>query len=63
MHNTGYIFDSVTWKAHRHWAGDLGASAQELQEANKDSVALMSQLREGFAANAQPIVLHGIIGP
>jgi S-methylmethionine-dependent homocysteine/selenocysteine methylase len=62
-HNTGYILDSVTWKAHMHWAGDLGASEQELQEANKASIALMSQLREEFASNAKPIVLNGIIGP
>jgi homocysteine S-methyltransferase len=62
-HNTGYILDSVTWKAHMHWAGALGASVQELQEANKASIALMSQLREAFASNAKPIVLNGIIGP
>src|SRR4029453_6621025 len=52
-HNTGYILDSVTWKAHMHWAGDLGASEQELQEANKASIALMSQLREEFASSAR----------
>ena len=62
-HNTGYILDSVTWKAHRHWAGDLGASEQELQAANNASIALLCQLREEFAANGNPIVLNGIIGP
>src|SRR5688500_13031393 len=44
-HHTGYILDSVTWKAHMHWAVDLGASEQELQEANKASIALIAQLR------------------
>ncbi|MFN8490780.1 MAG: homocysteine S-methyltransferase family protein [Caldilineaceae bacterium] len=63
LHNTGYILDSVTWKAHPHWAADLGASEEELQEANHASIALMAQLREEFAANAKPIVLNGIIGP
>jgi S-methylmethionine-dependent homocysteine/selenocysteine methylase len=61
--NTGYILDSVTWKAHLHWAGDLGANEQELRESNKDSVALMSQLRDEFSANGKPIVLNGIVGP
>lgn len=63
VHNTGYIFDSVTWKAHPHWADELGASEEALQDANHASIALMAQLREEFAANAKPIVLNGIIGP
>ena len=29
----GYILDSVTWKAHSHWAQDLGATADDLKEA------------------------------
>lgn len=61
--NTGYILDSVTWKAHIHWAGDLGASEQDLQASNRDSIALMVQLRNEFASNARPIVLNGVIGP
>jgi len=61
--NTGYILDSVTWKAHTHWAAALGASEKELQQANSDAIALMSQLRTEFASNAKPIVLNGIIGP
>jgi S-methylmethionine-dependent homocysteine/selenocysteine methylase len=62
-HNTGYILDSVTWKAHMHWAEDLGASEQDLQEANKASIALISQLRDEFSSNAKPIVLNAVIGP
>ena len=61
--NTGYILDSVTWKAHMHWAGDLGASERELQESNKDSIALISQLRDEFSSNSKPIILNGVIGP
>jgi len=63
VQNTGYVLDSVTWKAHRHWAGDLGASEQELRAANRNAIALMSRLREDFASNAKPIILNGIIGP
>ncbi len=61
--NTGYILDSVTWKAHMHWAGALGANEHELRESNQDSIALMSQLRDEFSANGKPIVLNGVIGP
>jgi S-methylmethionine-dependent homocysteine/selenocysteine methylase len=62
-HNTGYILDSVTWKAHLHWAGALGASARELHEANQEAIALIAHLREEFSAHAKPIVLNGVIGP
>jgi homocysteine S-methyltransferase len=62
-HGAGFILDSQTWKAHLHWAGDLGASEAELRQANRDSVGFIGGLREEFAANAAPIVLNGIIGP
>ncbi len=46
-----------------HWAGDLGATEEELKEANHDSVALIAGLRDEFSDNAKPIVLDGAIGP
>ena len=61
--NTGYILDSVTWKAHLHWAGDLGADEQQLRASNQESIALMGQLRDEFSTNSKPIVLNGVIGP
>ena len=63
VQNTGYILDSVTWKAHLHWANALGASEDELRESNEESIALMSQLRDEFSANGKPIVLNGVVGP
>jgi homocysteine S-methyltransferase len=59
----GYILDSVTWKAHPHWAGDLGASAEELRQANRDSIDFIASLRDEFSANSAPILLNAIIGP
>ena len=61
--NTGFILDSQTWKAHSHWAGDLGASERELRRANHASIEFIAGLRDEFAGNARPIVLNGIIGP
>ena len=60
---TGFILDSQTWKAHMHWANDLGASADELRAANSDSIAFIAGLREEFKSNSKPIVLDGAIGP
>ena len=60
---TGFILDTVTWKAHRHWADKLGASDADLKAANEESVQFIADLRARFAGNAKPIVLNGVIGP
>jgi S-methylmethionine-dependent homocysteine/selenocysteine methylase len=61
--NTGFILDTVTWKAHRHWAEKLGATDDELKAANEDSVRFVAELRARFSGNAKPIVLNAVIGP
>ena len=61
--NTGFILDSVTWKAHTHWAAALGASRAELRAANEDSIGFIAELRRRFAGNPKPIVLNAVMGP
>ncbi|WOJ93789.1 homocysteine S-methyltransferase family protein [Congregibacter variabilis] len=61
--NAGMILDSQTWKAHAHWASDLGASHSELKEANHEAIRFIASLREEFKTNSKPIVLNGLIGP
>lgn len=61
--STGFILDTVTWKAHRHWAEKLGATDDELKAANEDSVRFIAELRDRFSGNAKPIVLNAVIGP
>ena len=61
--DTGFILDSVTWKAHAHWASCLHASSAELRAANEDSLRFIADLRERFSGNAKPIVLNAVIGP
>ena len=58
----GFILDTVTWKAHRHWAADLGEDADQLRAANEDAVALTAGLRDRFDGGP-PIVLNAAIGP
>ena len=62
-HDAGFVLDSQTWKAHLHWAADLGESEQELRQSNEDSVAFIAGLRDEFSGNKKPIVLNGVIGP
>ncbi len=59
----GYILDTQTWKAHPHWADDLNESHEQQQQANRDSVAFISALRDQYASNTGPIVLNAIVGP
>ena len=59
----GFILDSQTWKAHSHWAGDLGVNDEQLREANRQSIAFIAALREEFLPSPWPIVLNAIIGP
>lgn len=59
----GYILDTQTWKAHPHWADDLGQSRAELREANLAAVDFALGLRDRFADNAGPILVNGLIGP
>ena len=60
---TGFVLDSQTWKAHTHWAQDLGASEEDLQAANRDAIAFISGLREEYANNQGPTVLNAVVGP
>lgn len=60
---TGFILDSQTWKAHPHWASDLGVTDAQLEEANRDAIEFIAGLRDEYSANAEPIVLNGVIGP
>ena len=57
------VVDSQTWKAHMHWADDLGATEGDLQSANQESVDFITSLRNEFSDNTKPIVLNGMVGP
>ena len=59
----GFVLDSQTWKAHPHWAKDLGSTEAELSLANHEAVAFIAGIRAEFSGNAAPIVLNGLIGP
>ncbi|MFZ0323705.1 MAG: homocysteine S-methyltransferase family protein [Actinomycetes bacterium] len=61
--DAGMVLDCPTWKAHLHWADDLGATESDLERANRDAARFSSQLRDEYPDNAQPIVVNGLIGP
>ena len=62
-YRTGFVLDSTTWKAHPHWAHDLGATLDELERANHRAIELIAERRDEYADDAVPIVLNGVVGP
>jgi len=62
-HDAGFILDSPTWRANRHWAEALATPADEFENINRKAVGFAADLRDEFVSNHGPIVLNGVIGP
>lgn len=63
LHGVGFVLDAPTWKAHPHWANDLGVSPASLRDVNRAAVDFVADLREEFMHSRCPIVLNAVIGP
>jgi len=63
VYETGFILGTPTWKAHRHWAKQLGTNEAGLKVANEESVRFAEELRSRFSSNKKPIVLNAVMGP
>ncbi|MGF6233865.1 S-methylmethionine-dependent homocysteine/selenocysteine methylase [Inquilinus ginsengisoli] len=61
--DAGFILESPTWRASSDWGRKLGYSEEELARANRDSIALMRELRDEFETGLTPIVISGCVGP
>lgn len=59
----GFVADAPTWRASRDWGDRLGYSAEALDAANRDAVAMMLAIRERFEAPGRPVVVSGNVGP
>jgi S-methylmethionine-dependent homocysteine/selenocysteine methylase len=54
----GIVLDSPTWRANPDWGARLGYTLEELEEANREAVALVEETRD--EAN---VLVSGCIGP
>lgn len=59
----GFVLENPTWRANRDWAEKLGYSRDQLAKANRDAIALMTELRDKLEAPGSPFVISGNIGP
>ena len=59
----GFILESPTWRASADWGQKLGYSEAALARANRDSIALMQELRAELETHHTPVVISGCVGP
>lgn len=62
-HGTGFVLDTVTWRANPDWGGLLGYDSEALRMVNLDSVLMLEALRAEWETPATPCVINGVIGP
>ncbi len=61
-HGTGFAFDTPTWRASEGWGRNLGLSAREIGDVNREAVAFAEEVRAG-AEPETPIAICGTLGP
>ena len=59
----GFILESPTWRASPAWAMRLGYSTVELEQLNRQAIALMDQVRDEYEGSTAPFVISGCVGP
>lgn len=59
----GFQLESPTWRASPDWAEPLGYSMARLEQLNRDSIALMRELRDRWEDRIDPLIVSGCIGP
>lgn len=59
----GFILESMTWRASSSWGRRLGWTDEELVEANKDAIRMLTGLRNAYETEQNPMVISGCVGP
>lgn len=62
-HGLGFILESVTWRANRDWAAQLGYTPERLAEVNRRAIDEMVALRWEFVGRVPALVISGNLGP
>lgn len=59
----GFVLETPTWRANSDWGAKIGYTPQALAQVNRDSVALMLDIRNRFETPQSPMPISGNIGP
>ena len=60
--NIGLILESPTWRASADWGQQLGYTTRDLEDINREAIALLQTIRAEHAGRT-PMVVSGCIGP
>lgn len=60
---TGFVLDTVTWRANMGWAGAMGLDEAAIRAINERAVAWAIRLRTSHETEALPIIVNGVAGP
>lgn len=61
-HGTGLLLEAPTWRANPDWTERLG-HGRDVTAVNRRAIAFLDELRERYAADVDPIVISGALGP
>lgn len=61
--NTGFVLDTLTWRANDGWADIMGIGRDRMAAINRDAVRFAKGLRARHQGNGQPILISGVVGP
>lgn len=60
---TGFVLDTVTWRANRDWIARMGLPKSAVESVNARAVAYAEELRARHEKSGLPILLNGVVGP
>ncbi len=59
----GFILEAPTWRANPDWFMKLGYADDAVVEINRQSLALLQDIRSAFENDNTPMVISGCVGP
>jgi S-methylmethionine-dependent homocysteine/selenocysteine methylase len=62
-HQVGFILESPTWRASRHWGRKLGYTGRDLRDMNRKAIAMLADIRRSQESGKTQMVISGCIGP
>lgn len=63
QHGCGVVLESPTWRANPEWGWRLGYTLDERATANREAIALLSEVVDAVSQSAGAQVISGCIGP
>jgi S-methylmethionine-dependent homocysteine/selenocysteine methylase len=62
-YKTGFVLESMTWRASEEWGTKIGYTSEQLSEFNRKGIQLLEEIREEFDREISSLVISGCMGP